>query len=113
MAEDSPARGDARPRSTEPDRPPSGADIGWGITGTLLSGIIVWGGVGVLLDRWWETRVFALVGVILGLGVAIYLVVVKYGAVEPPPGGHRPTRTTPGRQRSRPPTQGPTQKGQR
>jgi F0F1-type ATP synthase assembly protein I len=113
MAEDSPARGDSRRRSTEPARQPSGADIGWGITGTLLSGILVWGGVGVLLDRWLETRVFALVGVILGLGVAIYLVVVKYGAVEPPPGGHRPTRTTPGRQRSRPPTQGPTQKGQR
>jgi F0F1-type ATP synthase assembly protein I len=113
MAEDSPARRDARPRSTEPERQPSGADIGWGITGTLLSGIIVWGGVGVLLDRWWETRVFALVGVILGLGVAIYLVVVKYGAVDQPPAGRRPTRTTPGGQRSRPRTQRPTQKGQR
>jgi F0F1-type ATP synthase assembly protein I len=79
----------------------------------LLSGILVWGGVGVLLDRWLETRVFALVGVILGLGVAIYLVVVKYGAVDQPPAGRRPTRTTPGGQRSRPRTQSPTQKGQR
>ncbi len=113
MAEDSPAHGDSRPRSDEPDRPPSGADIGWGITGTLLSGIIVWGGAGVLLDRWLETRFFILVGVILGLTVAIYLVVVKYGAVEPPPAGRRPTRTTRGGQRSRPRTQGPTQKGQR
>jgi F0F1-type ATP synthase assembly protein I len=73
----------------------------------------VWGGVGVLLDRWLETRVFALVGLILGLGTAIYLVVVKYGAVEPPPAGRRPTRTTPGGQRSRPRTQSQTQKGQR
>ena len=79
----------------------------------MLSGIIVWGGVGLLLDRWWETRVFALVGVILGLGVAIYLVVVKYGAVEPPSTGRRSTGTTRGGQRSRPRTQGPTQKGQR
>ena len=79
----------------------------------MLSGIIVWGGVGWLLDRWLETRVFTLVGVILGLTVAIYLVVVKYGAVEPPPAGRRPTRRTPGGQRSRPRTQGPTQKGQR
>jgi F0F1-type ATP synthase assembly protein I len=87
--------------------------MGWGITGTMLSGIIVWGGAGVLLDRWLETRFFALVGVILGLGVAIYLVVVKYGAVDQPPANRRPTRTTPGGQRSRPGTHGPTQKGQR
>jgi F0F1-type ATP synthase assembly protein I len=79
----------------------------------MLSGIIVWGGVGLLLDRWWETRFLALVGTILGLAVAIYLVVVKYGAVEPPPAGRRPTPTTSGGQRSRPRTQGPTQKGQR
>ena len=87
--------------------------MGWGITGTMLSGIIVWGGVGLALDRWWGTRFVALIGVLLGLTVAIYLVVVKYGAVEPPPAGRRPTRTTPGGQQSRPRTQGPTQKGQR
>ena len=112
MAEDTPARGDSRPRPTDPDgRRPSGADIGWGITGTLLSGIIVWGGAGVLLDRWLETRVFALVGLLLGLGTAVYLVVVKYGAVDPPAGG-RPTSTTRGGQRSRPPEYRKTQKGQ-
>jgi F0F1-type ATP synthase assembly protein I len=113
MAEDSPARGEARPRPTEPDdRRPSGADIGWGITGTLCSGILVWGGAGVLLDRWLETRVFALVGLLLGLGAAIYLVVLKYGAVDPHAGG-RPTSTTRGGQRSRPPEYRKTQKGQR
>jgi F0F1-type ATP synthase assembly protein I len=79
----------------------------------MLSGMLVWGGVGWLLDRWLETRFFTLVGVLLGLTVAIYLVVVKYGAVAPPPGGGRPTGTTRGGQRSRPRTQGPTQKGQR
>jgi F0F1-type ATP synthase assembly protein I len=78
----------------------------------MLSGIIVWGGAGWLLDRWLETRVFILVGTLLGLTVAIYLIVVKYGAVEQPPAGHRRTRTTPGRppRRSGP---HPTQKGQR
>ena len=109
MAEDSPDSGDSRPRSDEPARPPSGADVGWGITGTMLSGIIVWGGVGWLLDRWWETRVFTLVGTLLGLTVAIYLVVVKYGVVDQPPAGKGPTRTT----RSRPPAKNQTQKGQR
>lgn len=79
----------------------------------MLSGIIVWGGVGWLLDRWLETRFFILVGTLLGLTVAIYLVVVKYGALDQPPPGRRPSGTTPGRQRSRPRAQGPTQKGQR
>src|SRR3954470_14070503 len=112
MAEDSPARREPRPRPAEPARQPSGADIGWGITGTMLSGIIVWGGAGWLLDRWLETRFFILVGTILGLTVAIYLVVVKYGAVDQPPAGRRPSGTTRGGQRSRPRTLGPTQQGQ-
>ena len=79
----------------------------------MLSGIIVWGGAGWWLDRWLETRFFILVGTILGLAVAIYLVVVKYGAVDPPPGGRKPTSTTPSRRRSRPRTNAQTQKGQR
>ena len=78
----------------------------------MLSGIIVWGGVGWLLDRWLETRFFILVGTILGLTVAIYLIVVKYGAVEQPPASQRRTRTPPGRPPRRPGPQ-PTQKGQR
>jgi F0F1-type ATP synthase assembly protein I len=78
----------------------------------MLSGIIVWGGVGLALDRWWGTRFVVLIGVILGLAVAIYLVVVKYGAVDPPPKGRRPAGTTPGGRR-RPGQHGQTQKGQR
>ncbi len=79
----------------------------------MLSGIIVWGGVGWLLDRWLETRFFILVGTILGLTVAIYLIVVKYGAVVQPPADRQPSRTTAGRQRRRPGTQDQTQKGPR
>ena len=114
MAENTPERRESRPRTADAERHPSGADVGWGITGTMLSGMLVWGGVGLLLDRWLETgtRVFTLVGVLLGLGVAIYLVVVKYGAV-PPPAGGRPTSTTRGGQRSRPPEYRKTQKGRR
>jgi F0F1-type ATP synthase assembly protein I len=78
----------------------------------MLSGIVVWGGVGLLLDRWLETRFFVLVGTILGLTVAIYLIVVKYGSVDPPAGGRR-SSTTPGGQRRKPGTNGQTQKGRR
>ena len=59
--------GRGRHPSSSDDSHPSGADIGWGITGTLLSGLIVWGGAGWLLDRWLDTRVFVVIGMLLGL----------------------------------------------
>jgi len=73
----------------------------------MISGMAVWGGAGWLLDRWLDTKVFVPVGIILGMAVAIYLVVVRYGAVDPPAG--RRSDTTPGGRRSRP----RSQKGQR
>ena len=80
--------------------------MGWGVTGTLMSGMAVWGGIGWLLDQWWDIRLFFPVGVILGVAVAIYVVVIKYGTV-PPPSGARQDGRTPGAGRPR------TQKGQR
>jgi F0F1-type ATP synthase assembly protein I len=73
----------------------------------MLSGMAVWGGAGWLLDRWLDTKVFVPVGILLGMAVAIYLVVVKYGAVDPPQA--KRSGSTPGGRRSRP----RTQKGQR
>ena len=109
MAEDTPAPGGARPRpQAADDRQPSGADVGWGITGTMLSGLIVWGGAGLALDRWLGTSFFVLIGAILGLGVAIYLVVMKY-APPVPPAGRAGRGTTRDGRRSQP----RTQKGQR
>ena len=71
----------------------------------------VWGGAGWLLDRWLDTKVFVPAGILLGMAVAIYLVVVKYGAAEPPAGKRQSSQhsTSPGGRRSRP----RTQKGQR
>src|SRR3954462_5029504 len=109
MAEDTPAPGAPRPRPENPaDSQPSGADVGWGITGTMLSGIVVWGGVGLALDRWLGTRFFVLIGVLLGLGVAIYLVLVKSPPPLPPPG-----KATKGPPRAGPRSRSRTQKGQR
>lgn len=89
--------------------------MGWGITGTLLSGIVVWGGIGLALDQWWGTRFFVMIGVLLGLTAAIYLVVVKYGDVTAPP-ARRPLGTTaggPGRGRRPADRQDQMRKGQR
>jgi F0F1-type ATP synthase assembly protein I len=109
MAEDDPDRGDARPRPAGPARRGSGADTGWSIIGTMISGMAVWGGAGWLLDRWLDTRVFLPVGIILGMAAAIYIVVARYGAVPPPSGG--PGK--PGGRRGRPGEHGRTEKGPR
>jgi F0F1-type ATP synthase assembly protein I len=68
----------------------------------------VWGGAGWLLDHWLDTRVFFPVGIIFGMAVAIYLVVARYGAIDPV-SDRRSTGTTRGGRRSQP----RTQKGQR
>ncbi|MGY1739948.1 MULTISPECIES: AtpZ/AtpI family protein [unclassified Blastococcus] len=110
MAEDDPRPGSARP---SPDRPAgggSGAETGWAVTGTLISGMAVWGGAGWLLDQWLDTRVFFPVGIILGMAVAIYVVVLRFGGLPSPSGAPRTRHSTsPGGRRSRP----RTQKGQR
>jgi F0F1-type ATP synthase assembly protein I len=108
MAEDNPARGEVGPRPARQPHEGSGAETGYAVIGTLISGMGVWGGVGWLLDQWWDTRVFFPVGVILGMAVAIYLVVARFGGLPPAPGDGR-TGDTPGGRRSRP----RTQKGQR
>lgn len=52
----------------------------WAITGTLLSGLLVWGGVGFLLDRWLNLHwLFLPVGMLVGMGASIYIVYVRYG----------------------------------
>jgi F0F1-type ATP synthase assembly protein I len=111
MAEDTSVPEGTRPRPASPARQPSGADTGWAVTGTLISGMAVWGGAGWLLDRWWDIEVFFPVGIILGMAVAIYLVVKRYGAADPLPG--RRTGDTPGGRRSRPGAGTQTQKGRR
>jgi len=51
----------------------------WNITGYLLGGPIAWGGIGWLLDRWLGTEVFLPVGLVMGLGLGLYIVWVRYG----------------------------------
>jgi hypothetical protein len=71
----------------------------------------VWGGVGWLLDRWLGILFFAPAGILLGTALAIYLVVARYGTVDPPAG--RRSGKIPGGRRSPPREHGQTQKGQR
>lgn len=57
------------------------ANQAWGVIGTLLSGILVWGGVGYGLDRWFgfDGYLFLPIGMVLGVSVALWLVYRRYG----------------------------------
>lgn len=60
-----------------------GAGTAWSITGTLLAGILVWGGIGFLVDRWAGfDGLFLPIGMLIGLAGSIYIVYVRYGRDE-------------------------------
>ncbi len=70
------------PMAGRPDRgdPWRGIGTAWAVMGTLLAGIVVWGGIGYVVDRligfhW----LFLPVGMLIGVSTSIYLVYVRYG----------------------------------
>ena len=65
----------------------------------LISGPLVYGGLGWLLDRWLGTRFLVVVGLIGGMALAIYLINFRYGM------GRRPSSRPPAA-RNRKNTQG-------
>lgn len=64
-------------------KPPAGGAGGpgdaWSVMGYLLSGMIIWGGAGWLLDRWLGTTFLVLIGLLVGGAAALYLIYVRYG----------------------------------
>jgi len=57
----------------------AGVTAAWSILSYLLSGMIVWGGAGWLLDRWLGTSFLVLVGLLVGTAASLYLVWLRYG----------------------------------
>lgn len=47
----------------------------------LIAGMVVWGGVGWLVDRWLGTEGIALaIGAVVGAGAGVYLIARRLGA---------------------------------
>lgn len=60
-----------------------GMGTGWAVTSTLVAGMTVWGGIGLLVDRLVGTsHVFLAIGVILGAAGGTYIVYLRYGKGE-------------------------------
>ncbi len=54
--------------------------MAWSIIGTLLAGVLVWGGIGYLLDRWTGlSGLFTAIGAVVGAAGAFYLIYMRYG----------------------------------
>ncbi len=51
----------------------------WSIFGYLLSGLLFWGGVGYGLDKWLGTSYLTLIGLLVGVSGAVYLVWLRFG----------------------------------
>ncbi|MDR1807363.1 MAG: AtpZ/AtpI family protein [Propionibacteriaceae bacterium] len=60
---------------------PKGND-GDGITALsyILSGVLLYGGLGWLADRWLGTGFLLPAGLILGLALGVYLIIRRFGA---------------------------------
>ena len=66
----------------KPDRggDSGGAGVAWSVLGTLIAGLVAWGGVGYLLDRLLGFRaLFLPIGLLVGAAGALWLIVIKYG----------------------------------
>ena len=65
----------------EREPPGRGAEMVWSIIGTLIAGVLAWGGIGWLLDRWLGTRYLVAVGILVGMAGAFYLIIKRYGSL--------------------------------
>jgi ATP synthase protein I len=51
----------------------------WTIFGYLLSGLLFWGGLGWAADKFFGTGFLTLIGLLMGMGGALYLVWLRFG----------------------------------
>jgi ATP synthase protein I len=63
----------------EPPAPASGDP--WSVMSYLISGPALYGGLGWLLERWLHQPWLVPLGVIVGMGLALWLVYLRWGRV--------------------------------
>lgn len=60
--------------------PPRGGDP-WHAFGYLTSGVLLYGGLGWLLDKWLGTSFLVVVGILLGASLGIYMTIARFDAL--------------------------------
>ena len=51
----------------------------WNVVSYLISGPVLFGGIGWALDHWLDTGLFTPLGILAGMALSLYLVWVRYG----------------------------------
>lgn len=54
----------------------------WQAFGYLTAGVLFYGGLGFVLDRWLETQFLVVVGIFVGAGLGIYMTFQKFGGTK-------------------------------
>ncbi len=52
----------------------------WHAFGYLVAGVLLYGFVGFMLDRWWGTSFMVVIGILLGAGLALYQTFARFRA---------------------------------
>jgi len=73
--------GTAKVRTAD-DKAPAGTEDGYRIIAYLAAGLLFYGGIGWLLDRWLDTSFLLPVGIIVGVVLAMYSIIKRYGNPE-------------------------------
>ena len=60
---------------TSPE-PPQGDP--WHAFGYLVSGVLMYGFLGWLVDQWWKTSFMVVVGILVGAGMGIYMTFARF-----------------------------------
>lgn len=71
---------DTTPDGADPERKPLGEAAAWTVLSYLISGPLVYGGIGWLVDNWLGTKWFVAVGIVVGMGLSFYIIVLRYVA---------------------------------
>lgn len=70
-------------RPMHPSLEPTGEHVAHSAIGSLVGGVIVWGGIGLLLDQWFGTgRVLTALGVVVGALTGFVIVYLRFGRDE-------------------------------
>ena len=75
--------GGPEPKNDQPRRNPpgvpEGASAGWSILSYMITGMVLYGGIGWLVGRWTHVAVLFPIGMLAGLGLALTMIILRYG----------------------------------
>ncbi|WP_435203192.1 AtpZ/AtpI family protein [Janibacter sp. GS2] len=83
------AAGERYAHDTSRPNPTAQADaMGSTVLAYLITGPLLFGGLGWLVDRWLGVTLFVAVGILAGMGLSLYIIWLRYGTSQAPTTDH-------------------------